>query len=116
MKLQLDGQQLRLRLDEAEFARLLAGDAVVASTRLPGTCWRLDALASDEETAVFATQADGLQLRLPLLLLQDYQQRLPCRDGIVVELPLADGTPLQLSVEVDVRDSVRVRGVTRRAR
>jgi hypothetical protein len=114
MKLQLHGQQLRLRLAEAEFAQLLQGDTVTASTQLPGGGWRLDASATDE-SAVQLDGGDRLRLRLPLALLRDYQQRLPCRDGVVVDLTLADDATLQISVEVDVRDSVRVRGVRRKA-
>jgi hypothetical protein len=116
MKLQLDGQQLRLRLAEAEFAQLLQGTTVRSSTWLPGACWSISALASSDTLPGLDAGDEGLRLRLPLPLLLDYQQRLPCRDGIAFELPQADGRPLQVSVEVDVRASVRVRGVTRKAR
>ncbi len=70
MKVQLQDQSVRLRLDEAELAR-------------PA----VEALAG----------------------------RLPCRDGLPFEIALEDGSQLQLQFDVDVRDSVRQRGVTRRS-
>lgn len=115
MKLQLQDASLRLRLSEAEFARLLAGDVVENRTPLPG---------GDSRQRLFAVEAcagvalDGglerLVVRVPLPMLQAYAARLPCREGIEAGVVLAGGDTLVLSLEVDVRDSVRTRGPRRR--
>ena len=36
MKIQLQGQSLRLRIDESELARLQVGESIENLTRLPG--------------------------------------------------------------------------------
>ncbi|MCR6495897.1 hypothetical protein LJB71_06485 [Thermomonas sp. S9] len=51
-----------------------------------------------------------MHLALPRDLLESYAQRLPCRDALVIRLPLDGGDMLQVDFEVDVRDSVRSRG------
>jgi hypothetical protein len=57
------------------------------------------------------TDADTVHLRLPRALLADYASRLPCREGLQGEQG-----GFGLSFEVDVRDSMRVRGPRRRER
>jgi hypothetical protein len=114
MKLQLEGQQLRVRVSEAEFAQLLAGTALEAAVQLPGTVWTWRAQPVAEGDLRATAEAASLQLLLPLQLLSDYQKRLPCRDGLEAEQTVSDAPPLRLSFEVDVRDSVRTRGPRRR--
>jgi len=109
MKLQLQDASLRLRLSEDEFARLLASEAVISRTPLPGGALVIALRAVDAECFAFAGALPALSLLAPRALLLDYQQRLPCRDGIEAEVETDDGS-LALSLEVDVRDSVRTRG------
>ncbi len=45
---------------------------------------------------------------------EEYVQRLPCRDGVEFTFPAAGDVALELVFEVDVRDSVRRRGVVPR--
>lgn len=114
MKLQLQHASLRLRLSEAEFARLLAGEAVENRTPLPGGVAVQRVLAVEASDAV---SLDGgperLLLRVPLALLAAYAARLPCREGIEASVALGSGDALALCLEVDVRDSVRTRGPRR---
>lgn len=115
MKVQMQGQSLRLRINEAELARLQAGDAVDNLTRLPGGAVSRQAvqLVDAEAPALMAT-GEGWIYQLPRELLAPYVARLPCRDGLSARLSVGDGTELTVEFEVDVRDSVRSRGTPRR--
>lgn len=136
MKVQLQGQSLRLRIDEDELACLLAGGDVLNETRAaPGVvaCQRVRLLpgaavseapgavvgggAGTGEDVVVAFAASGGEWRfdLPETAVRDYVARLPCRDALEFELP-AGGFTLKLAFEVDVRDSVRHRGPPPRRR
>ena len=115
MKLQIDGQALRIRVDEAEFGRLLEWDDVVMHTLVPDTEFQLRLRPVAGGSLQLSCDGDDWRLDLPLPLLVDYRDRLPCRDGILAEQALANGAVLTLSFEVDVRDSVRVRGPHKRS-
>lgn len=114
MKLQLQDASLRLRLSEAEFARLLDGETLLSRTPLPGGALVLGLRLFEGEAFAFSGAVPALSLLAPRALLLDYQQRLPCREGIVARLETGDGA-LDLSLEVDVRDSVRTRGTRPKA-
>lgn len=114
MKVQLADGKIRLRLDEAEFAQLLDGAPVRCRTPLPGAAWVIGADAVDGECFAVEGTPESLVVLLPRALLLDYRQRLPCRDSVVGEVELGAGQRLRIEFEVDVRDSVRVRGVQRR--
>lgn len=113
MKLQLQDAHVRLRLSEDEFARLLADEVVLSRTPLPGAALVIALRAVDGEAYGFEGVLPALTLRVPRDRLIDYQQRLPCRDGIETEVETGDGR-LAISLEVDVRDSLRTRGPKRR--
>jgi hypothetical protein len=110
MKLQLQAHGLRVRADESEFATLLEVGLVRADFALPGLPLHLLVEATDGAGMRFDAAAGSLHLRLPRVALDDYRSRLPCRDGLV-----ADQAGFEISFEVDVRDSVRVRGPRRRS-
>lgn len=111
MKVQLQGQILRFRIDEAELAALQAGQAVENLTRFPGGSLRQSVVLTD---AAEPALENGAHLQLPRVLLEPYVARLPCRDGLAIRLPLDDGDAVEVDFEVDVRDSVRNRGVGKR--
>ncbi|MEO5566745.1 MAG: hypothetical protein ABIR05_08880 [Luteimonas sp.] len=112
MKIQMQGQRIRLRVDEAELARLQAGEVVENLTRLPGgiDC-RQQLCVTEGPDALLVAVAAGWQFGLPRDLLQAYVARLPCREGLRLHLPLPGGDDIEFGFEVDVRDSVRNRGV-----
>ena len=117
MKLQIQGQTLRFRIDEAELARLLDAGTILNTTRLGTDRLFSQSLAVHAETApALEAGVDRWSLRLPRAALDDYVTRLPCRDALAFELPLPDGGTLSLRFEVDVRDSVQARGPRRRDR
>jgi hypothetical protein len=116
MKLQLQGQRMRLRLDEAELARLLADEPIVNATGLGtglGFCQSLR-LHADAQPTLQATPGEW-QVGLPGAAVRDYVQRLPCRDALEFTLACDDGAVLALAFEVDVRDSLKMRGARRRS-
>ncbi|WP_052108183.1 hypothetical protein [Aerolutibacter daejeonensis] len=114
MKVQMQGQALRIRISEAELARLLDGETVENLTRLPGNMAHHQLrMVEAGEPALFAAPG-GWAFSLPRGELEPYVARLPCRDGLVVRLPVEQGGDLEVEFEVDVRDSVRSRGMGKR--
>ncbi|MHB8912300.1 MAG: DUF7009 family protein [Lysobacter sp.] len=111
MKLQLQGQRVRLRLDEAELARLLAGETIANATELgQGATFRQSlGLHPDPAPNVQAAPGDW-RLWLPESAVRDYVARLPCREALGFELDGDGSAALSLRFEVDVRDSLRIRG------
>lgn len=117
MKVQLQGQQVRLRISEAELARLQAGETVENLTRLPpGLALRQWLRVCEGPQPALLADAEGWGCLLPPAELAAYVARLPCREGLRLRLPLVEGAEeaLEIDLEVDVRDSVRSRGVSRR--
>lgn len=114
MKLQLQGQRLRLRIDEAELERLLAGAAIVNATDL-GAGFHLRQTLSvhaDPQPSLQATSGEW-RVGLPAASIREYVQRLPCREALAFELACDGGAVVSLRFEVDVRDSLQVRGARR---
>lgn len=109
MKLQLDGQHVRVRIDEDELGRLLAGQAVVAATRFADAfavrC-TVD-LVEDDQARLIGT-AEHWQIGIPAHAVREHAARLPTREGLRYELPgSAQEDTLVLLFDVDVRDSAR---------
>lgn len=116
MKLQIEGQSLRFRIDEAELARLLAGDSVSARTSLAsGAVFGQSVALADISGVLLSFESDLWKLVLPQAEVAAYSRRLPCRQGLAFTWTgeSAD-TPLQIAFEVDVRDSVRQRAAPER--
>lgn len=118
MKLQLQGQSVRLRIDEAELARLLAGETLVNRTMIGKAAgfshWLL--LGASEATDAapsLVARDDGWQVELPRQAVVAYAQQLPCRHALGFALDLGGDAPIQLDFEVDVRDSLKARGPRR---
>lgn len=108
MKVQLQDQTLRLRIDEAELAQLFDGASVGNRTRWP------DGTVEEQRLVLgpahgWQRDADGWQMMLSDAQVRAFAARLPSRDGLEIVLPVPGGEPLQLLFDVDVRDSVRHR-------
>lgn len=108
MKVQLQEQALRLRIDQAELARLLAGHTVENAVRWPDG-------RSERQQLALATQHgwrrsdDGWRMDLAESAVRELAARLPSRDGLSFALTAPDGAVLEVLFDVDVRDSVRQR-------
>lgn len=110
MKVQIEGQMLRLRIDEAELATLLAGDPLAIRTRFAGAfaiaCTVRLTAGTD---AVLAGSAEAWQVDLPDTAVREHAERLPTREGLRFLLAGDCADALELLFDVDVRDSVRQR-------
>jgi hypothetical protein len=105
MRVQMNGQSLRLRLQDAEFEALLAGDVVENRTTWPDGSQLTQQLCSGTHADVRARP--GLwQFILPDDALRAYRDRLPTRESL--RWQLGEGAAaLELHFDVDVRDHVR---------
>ncbi|MBT2767391.1 hypothetical protein J7J08_07045 [Stenotrophomonas sp. ISL-67] len=114
MKVQLQHQSVRVRVDEDELARLLAGQTLSNLTRL-GTAppWALLIVLGTQDAASLEYEGHAPRIVLPAGLITAYSGRLPCRDGLSFRLEQGHEA-LQVQFDVDVRDSIRQRGATRR--
>jgi len=116
MKVQLHGQHLRLRIDESELAALRAGAALENVTIVGAYAWRQVLRQGNAADApLLLVDANECAIAIPKVLIDAYADRLPCREGLVVSVPAADGSVLEVALEVDVRDSVRARGPHRKS-
>ena len=112
MKLQMQAQSLRVRVDEAELARLLGGETLSLRTCCAGKMlFALDLGLGDRLALV---PGANWQLTLADTELRDYVDTLPRRAALSLELVQGEDAPLRIDFEVDVRDSVQVRGAKRR--
>jgi hypothetical protein len=108
MRVQLEGQTLRLRIDEAELTQMLAGGTAENRTRLPDGRQEVQQVRLADAAG---WQRDDAQWRidLPDADVRALSARLPSRDGLQFSLPTPDGGTLQILFDVDVRDSARKR-------
>ena len=108
MKVQLKQQTLRLRIDEAELERLLAGDVLDNATTWP------DGRTTHQQLELadgpgWQRRGDGWRIQLAATDVRSLAERLPSRDGLHAEIPVPGYSPLELQFDVDVRDSTRRR-------
>lgn len=109
MKLQFEGQRLRVRIDEDELANLLAGGAVHAGTRVANAFDINCTLSLSENGGARIDGAAGdWSIHLPQAPVRELATRLPTRDGLSFEVVSRDAArTLSLQFDVDVRDSAR---------
>lgn len=108
MRVQLEAQSLRLRVDEAELARLLAGEAVENRTQLPDGQITIQRIHLGRDLA-WQRDHGVWQIDLPEAQVRALSERLPSRDGLQFSLPASGAETLQVLFDVDVRDSARKR-------
>jgi len=111
MKLQIEGQSLRVRIGEAELAQLLAGGTVQARTSF-AQAFAMECVLrlAEDDDARLSGRADAWLIELPGAAVREHAARLPTREGLTFKLPT--GRPddvLELLFDVDVRDSVKQR-------
>ncbi len=115
MKLQIQAQTLRFRIDEAELARLLAGETILNTTDLGrGGAFSQSLGLHAAPVARLEGPPGAWRVLLPESTVRGYVPRLPCRDALGFDLPTAGAGALSLRFEVDVRDSLQHRGGRRR--
>lgn len=111
MKLQIENQQLRLRVDEAELARLLGGDCVEMQTHFARAFSITFALRLTQSAeAAMIGLPDAWRIDVPHAAVMAHAERLPTREGLRFLLPSeGDIQALTILFDVDVRDSARRR-------
>ncbi|MEO6227745.1 MAG: hypothetical protein ABIO61_07845 [Thermomonas sp.] len=115
MKLQLQGQNMRLRIDESELAHLLAGEAVTNQTQLGSTHGFSQVLTLGGQVMPTLVMREGdWHIALPHAEVAAYVEQLPCRHALAFEVAMDAGPPLDVGFEVDIRDSLQARGPRRR--
>ncbi len=114
MKIQLQQQSVRLRLDERELAQLLSGETLHTTTQFGGIGhWSMALHLHEEVHAGIAAEGEAVSIGLPRIPVLALAERLPCRDGLAWDV-VSQGVAMQLKFDVDVRDSVRERYPKRR--
>lgn len=111
MKLQIEGQKLRVRIDEDELASLLDGHPLRSKTRFADAfSMQVELSLGGGDGASLSGQADAWRIALPAAAVREHAARLPTREGLrYVVQERVDGVALELLFDVDVRDSVRRR-------
>jgi hypothetical protein len=104
MKLQIDDQRLRLRLSEEQLDELTRERRLEATLQGPGASRSTRTLMLEEGLMTPVCKGDLMQLQivLPLTEFLAFARERPRRDGFAFT-----SDRLELSVEVDVRDSRR---------
>ncbi|RDS80758.1 hypothetical protein DWU98_12420 [Dyella monticola] len=108
MRVQLEGQSLRLRIDEAELESLLAGHPIENRTVWPDGRTEIQQIDLTARIG-WLRKGDVWHVRLPEPEVRALAARLPSREGLQFSLATPDGGTLQVLFDVDVRDSTRKR-------
>ena len=111
MKVQCSEQRLRLRITEEELVRLQRGEAVSMRTLTPVGAWQSGIELGEAMQPEWCGSLAEWLIRLPSAAVAAYATQLPSREPLRFELDIDSGAVLQIDFEVDVRDSVRRRGV-----
>ena len=117
MKLQLSDNSVRIRITEQELSSLRAAVLVQQKTVFPdGQQWQYAVRSVPGNASKIRVDGTQLTLDIPQAELEDYIQRLPTRQGLVWSLAVSDQQTLEVRFDVDVRDSVQVRGAQPRGK
>ncbi|MCB1561716.1 MAG: hypothetical protein KDI75_11595 [Xanthomonadales bacterium] len=110
MKLRVQEQCLRVRVDEEELKQLLQGRELALQLDF-GATNRFGFRLSLHDGSHPDLQLDGLRwsLKLPARKVKDYAECLPTRDPLSFPISASPGGSAIVQFEVDVRDSLRHR-------
>ena len=101
MRLQFDGERVRLRVGHADLAMLREGGIASVALAWPGIEWRAEVRVGSDLSLQIADAV--VQLTLPRTDIEALAARLPSRDGLRYRIDLSSG-PLDLRFEVDLHD------------
>jgi hypothetical protein len=104
----MEGQTLRLRVDEAELARLLSGGFAENHTLLPDGRSEIQRIRVAQALAWWREDAIW-NIDLPEADVRALSDRLPSRDGLRFDFRASAAHSLEVLFDVDVRDSTRRR-------
>lgn len=110
MRVQLEDDTIRVRIDEDELGELLKDVALLGSTAF-GTAFtmRYSVDATEAATCTLSGTAHEWRLVVPRTALLDLEARLPSKEGLVFDIPGHDTVAATVRFDVDVKDSLRRR-------
>ena len=110
MRVQLENDTIRVRIDEDELGELLDNVALLGSTAF-GTVFtmRYAIDATGRDTWELSGNAHEWRLEVPRGALADLRSRLPSKDGLEFQIPGHDTVATTVRFDVDVKDSLRRR-------
>lgn len=104
MKLQVQGQIARIRLSEDELGTLLMHGRCSDETRFGALGrWQRELVLVPSATGGLAVAGGAWTLQVPRAAFEAFAGERPRRDGFL--MPASDCAGLDISIEVDVRDS-----------
>lgn len=110
MRVQLENDTIRVRIDEDELAELLDNVALLGSTAF-GTVFTMRYAIDATVTDAWELSGDAHEWRLevPRTALVDLHARLPSKDGLAFQIPGHGTVATMVRFDVDVKDSLRRR-------
>jgi hypothetical protein len=110
MRVQLENDTIRVRIDEDELAELLDNVALMGSTAFGRAFTMRYAIdATNGPACVLDGNAHEWRLEVPLAHLAELKARLPAKDGLVYDIPGNDTVATTVVLDVDIKDSLKRR-------
>jgi hypothetical protein len=110
MRVQLEKDTIRVRIDEDELDELLQDVALLGSTAF-GAVFTMRYAIDATDGAVCALSGDAHEWRMevPRAALEELRARLPSKDGLTFDIPGHGSVATTVRFDVDVKDSLRRR-------
>ncbi|MDF3980606.1 hypothetical protein P3W24_01080 [Luteibacter sp. PPL201] len=109
MRVQLENDAIRVRIDEDELAELLDDVALLGSTAFGSAFTMRYAIDATDGACVLNGTAHEWCLEVPRERLRELKARLPSKDGLTFDLPGSSTAATRVLLDVDVKDSLRRR-------
>lgn len=110
MRVQLENDTIRVRINEDELIELLDNVALLGSTAFGKAFTMRYAIdATERDACVLAGTAHEWRLEVPRVQLLALRERLPSKDGLVFDIPGLNTAATKVLFDVDVKDSLRRR-------
>lgn len=109
MRVQLEEDTIRVRIDEDELSELLQDIALLGSTAFGRAFTMRYAIDATDNGCILSGTAHEWRMEVPREALLDLQSRLPSKDGLVFDIPGYDTVATTVRFDVDVKDSLRRR-------
>ncbi|KAF1003595.1 MAG: hypothetical protein GAK28_04574 [Luteibacter sp.] len=110
MRVQLENDTIRVRIDEDELGELLDNVALLGSTAFGKAFTMRYAIdATERDACVLDGNAHEWRLEVPRTQLLDLKARLPSKDGLIFDIPGLDTVATKVLFDVDVKDSLKRR-------
>ncbi|URL57997.1 hypothetical protein IM816_15525 [Luteibacter flocculans] len=110
MRVQLEDDTVRVRINEDELTELLQDVALLGSTSFGMAFTMRYAIdATDADACTLSGTAHEWRMEVPRDALRELQAKLPSKDGLTFDIPGRDTVATTVRFDVDVKDSLRRR-------